>query len=349
MIANADGTLQAPARIDGVTKQGPVAAGDFNGDSRADLAVADTGLFFSDTANSVRVYHGNANGTFTAATTLTPATHYQSLGAGDMNEDGRADLVIGANDLALDARVFVLTGQSGGTFGAPSTFAIRNGFSEVLASLAVADITTDGHADVITGRDHLAIVLGGAGDGTLLGEGALTIAPQIGYIQAADLDQDGAPDAVAAIDQLGIVPLIRTDQAIPEDAGAPPPPPAPDFSMSASNSTLAAAAGQSAQTAITVTPQNGFSGQVNFSCSGLPRSATCAFAPTSVTPSGSAASTTLTIATDGGAVASLAIPAAPYAFAALALFAAGIVTPRERRARVAYTLLATVVLGTVVS
>lgn len=47
------------------------------------------------------------------------------------------------------------------------------------------------------------------------------------------------------------------------------------------------AAGASAVTTITVTPNNGFSSSVNFSCSGLPAGANCTFNPVSVTGSGS--------------------------------------------------------------
>jgi hypothetical protein len=57
-------------------------------------------------------------------------------------------------------------------------------------------------------------------------------------------------------------------------------------------------AGQQAMITITVTPSaNGFINAVNFSVSGLPAHSTAAFNPTSVTPNGAAATTTLTIMT----------------------------------------------------
>lgn len=72
--------------------------------------------------------------------------------------------------------------------------------------------------------------------------------------------------------------------------------PAADFQFAANSTSLTVAAGQSAKTALTVTPENGFNSQVSFSCSGLPSGTTCSFSPDSVTPSGSgAATTTLTI------------------------------------------------------
>ncbi len=53
--------------------------------------------------------------------------------------------------------------------------------------------------------------------------------------------------------------------------------------------------GQGGSATVTVTPQNGFSSPVSFTCSGLPSGVTCSFSPATVTPSGAAASTTLTV------------------------------------------------------
>jgi VCBS repeat-containing protein len=71
----------------------------------------------------------------------------------------------------------------------------------------------------------------------------------------------------------------------------------PDFQVSVNPTTLTIVAGQSGTATFTVTPQNGFNSQVSFACSGLPAEAACSFNPTSVTPSGSAVSSTLTVTT----------------------------------------------------
>jgi subtilase family serine protease len=68
------------------------------------------------------------------------------------------------------------------------------------------------------------------------------------------------------------------------------------FSVSATPlSPASIAAGTSTTTTITVTPNNGFTGTVSFSCSGLPAGASCSFSPTTVT--GGSGSTQLTIQT----------------------------------------------------
>ncbi len=71
----------------------------------------------------------------------------------------------------------------------------------------------------------------------------------------------------------------------------------PDFVLSVNPSTLTIVAGQSGNATFTVTPQNGFNSQVNFTCSGLPSEAACSFNPASVTPSGAAVTSTLTVTT----------------------------------------------------
>src|SRR6266852_2356724 len=79
--------------------------------------------------------------------------------------------------------------------------------------------------------------------------------------------------------------------------------PAADFQVSVDPSTLTIVAGQSGKATFTVTPQNGFNSQVSFACSGLPSEAACIFSPASVTPSGAAVTSTLTVTTTGPSAA----------------------------------------------
>src|SRR5215467_10530693 len=73
--------------------------------------------------------------------------------------------------------------------------------------------------------------------------------------------------------------------------------PTPNFQVSVNPTTLTIARGQSGTATFTVTPQNGFNSSVSFMCSGLPSEAACSFNPASVTPSGSAVTSTLTVTT----------------------------------------------------
>jgi hypothetical protein len=84
----------------------------------------------------------------------------------------------------------------------------------------------------------------------------------------------------------------------------------PSFTVAASPATLTIARGQTGSATLTVTPTGGFSQAVSFVCSGLPAASTCSFSPASITPTGSAVSTTLNIATNVRTGA-LTLPARP--------------------------------------
>lgn len=71
--------------------------------------------------------------------------------------------------------------------------------------------------------------------------------------------------------------------------------PVPGFSISLGAPSLSVSTGGSGSMAVSITPQNGFSSAVTFSCSGLPAGATCSFSPSAVTPSGAVATSQLTV------------------------------------------------------
>jgi hypothetical protein len=77
----------------------------------------------------------------------------------------------------------------------------------------------------------------------------------------------------------------------------------PDFSLSLTPTSSSATNGTSEVVTVTVTPSNGFNTATALACSGLSSYSTCSFNPSSVTPSGAAATSTLTIATDVKAAA----------------------------------------------
>ncbi|HEY7855287.1 MAG TPA: Ig-like domain repeat protein [Terriglobales bacterium] len=83
------------------------------------------------------------------------------------------------------------------------------------------------------------------------------------------------------------------------------------FTMSVSTATETVAHGASASFPLTLTPNNGFTGTVALSCSGLAPGEACSFAPASVALSGTASgSSTMTVTTTGVAAAPL-LPAGP--------------------------------------
>ena len=115
------------------------AVGDFNGDGKLDLAVANAG------SKNVSVLLGNGDGTFKAPVNFG-APGPQSVAVGDFNGDGKLDLAV-ANygGYGNVASVSVLFGNGNGTFQ-PAVEYISAGSNP--SSLAVADFNGDGRFDM---------------------------------------------------------------------------------------------------------------------------------------------------------------------------------------------------------
>jgi hypothetical protein len=170
LLGNGDGTLQAPVGS-GYAGRGPLAVGDFNADSKLDLATRDNYYVF--------VSLGNGDGTFQAAGAYGLGYNLQSVAVGDINADGRLDLVAtkniftctsdgyyGCYDGFTTGYVKVLLGYGDGTFAAPQTTTLT---STNPAGVALGDLNSDGLIDVATANldTNNATVLTNAGDWVL--------------------------------------------------------------------------------------------------------------------------------------------------------------------------------------
>jgi hypothetical protein len=112
-----------------------VAVGDFNGDARQDLAVANSG------SASVSVLVGNGAGGFLPAANFAVGATPQSVAVGDFNRDGKQDLAVanyGSDILSI------LLGNGGGSFSAATNFGTGDGPN----SVAVGDFNGDGQQDL---------------------------------------------------------------------------------------------------------------------------------------------------------------------------------------------------------
>jgi large repetitive protein len=82
------------------------------------------------------------------------------------------------------------------------------------------------------------------------------------------------------------------------------------YTIAGAPATTTVPAGQPAMYTVKITPTGGFTAPVTFTCSGLPAEATCAFAPGTVTPAGGSVTTTMTITTTAGTMATNVRPGA---------------------------------------
>jgi hypothetical protein len=141
----------------------------------------------------------------------------QALTVGDFNGDGLLDLA--ATDIAATVNVgnvTILLGTGGGSFGAPTTFAVE----VTPLSLAVADFNGDGHLDLaVVNRDGpgpgvdpgTVSILLGIGDGSFLPQTVFTVGSEPQSVAVADFNGDGHPDlAVSNSDDRTVSVLLGT-------------------------------------------------------------------------------------------------------------------------------------------
>ena len=223
-LGNGNGTFRAPIKTKSTIPIDVILAGDFNGDGKLDLVVADSRGALGT------VFLGNGDGTFTEKTPWG-AGRIDAMAAADFNGDGNLDLYVatqgppenrffiwlgngdgtfsqswvgphpsGGNpaigdfngDGILDfaAGGWVFMGNGDGTFQKGVAYNPKNGGS----SVATADVNGDGKLDLIT--DGISVLLGN-GDGTFQDAGGVPLSGSTSNVVIGDFNRDGKLDVVA--------------------------------------------------------------------------------------------------------------------------------------------------------
>jgi len=205
LLGNGDGTFKTPLdSAAGTNNPVSITVGDFDGDGRLDVAVAEDcnnspGPCFTGTMDIVL---GNGDGTFSQKSEYATALNFGPIVVGDYNGDGKLDLVTQSTIQTRSAYVNQLVmflGKGDGTFQAPTVLASSDSSFQVAAQ---ADLNGDGKADLIlttcaTPCTHQAVgILLGNGDGTFQKEVDYETAAEgmVGSVVVADFNQDGKPD-----------------------------------------------------------------------------------------------------------------------------------------------------------
>lgn len=167
------------------TNPAAIALGDFNGDGKVDIAVANTG------SADVSILLGNGDGTFQTAVNYPAGSSPSMIAVGDFNGDGKLDLAVeGDFDAAAGASVSILLGNGDGTFQAPKTLSL----TASLAWMAVADFDGDKKTDLaVCDHANLNIFISN-GDGTFQAAKTTALSSGCRGLFTADFNGDGKPD-----------------------------------------------------------------------------------------------------------------------------------------------------------
>ncbi len=161
-----------------------VAIGDFNGDGKTDLAVAD---FFGGVYVSLNL----GAGIFQTPVSYAAGSGPGAVAAGDYNGDGKTDLAVTNFN---DNTVSVLLGNGDGTFQAPVNYATGT----EPQSVAVGDFNGDGIADLsVADGNGLGILLGN-GDGTFQAAVHYAAGTEPQSVAVGDFNGDGIADLAVA-------------------------------------------------------------------------------------------------------------------------------------------------------
>jgi hypothetical protein len=129
---------------------GFVAAADFNGDGKLDLAVGNVDV--ETNPNTVAILMGKGDGTF-APPILHPVAGANSLAVADFNGDGNLDMVAAGTAINGPSTVSVLLESGRQGFAPAVTYNAPGG----VQSVAVADFNGDGFPDLAVGESDLTV------------------------------------------------------------------------------------------------------------------------------------------------------------------------------------------------
>lgn len=174
-----------------------VAVGDFNGDGKPDVVVANNSAINSNGSFSVLL--NNGDGTFTQVQTSVTNTFVLGVAVADFNGDGKLDVAFfGQSSFG------VMFGAGDGTFSSLVTYPINA--SGLANSIAVGDFNGDKSPDVAIAmlNDNAIQLFSNNGNGTFTNVGEIPTCGNPASIVVADFNRDGNQDIAVACEAASV-------------------------------------------------------------------------------------------------------------------------------------------------
>jgi uncharacterized protein (TIGR03437 family) len=160
------------------------AVADLNGDGHADIAILNPPV--SPATARVLLLFGKGDGSFQPAVNVNLSGYSYSIAIGDLNGDGKPDILLGGTGISY------LPGNGDGTFRSPVTVTTESS----PRYLAVGDFNEDGRMDIAaTDNGYIRVILAQP-DGTWRGSWATSAGYSPWEIIVTDFDRDGHADVV---------------------------------------------------------------------------------------------------------------------------------------------------------
>jgi len=193
-LGRGDGTFQTPLNVTVPPGVMALAAGDFNGDGKLDLAVLTSSALGLVTGNvtqdAVLILPGKGDGTFTSPVSYSSGPVASSIVVADFNRDGKLDIaVVNQGSEAGPSNIQLLIGKGDGTFSPGTSIAVPN-----LLGIAVGDFNGEGTPDLAVSTTSELVIFLGRGDATFA-RSAVYPVPQ-GAVLVADLNGDSRLDLI---------------------------------------------------------------------------------------------------------------------------------------------------------